>query len=359
MVLRMDFEVADRFWGRRVPNHRLTSGILPPPDASGEQLLHFSGTFDGYSVRRDLRTYLPDVFFPWFQSHRRLPELSLTMARALLFGFGRWHHHGGGFGTLENSEWMPCLRALTERIRELVHAREAGLPAELGSRTAIEDGLIDAYERTLDEYSRWGGYRFHGWTNFPDTHNFLGPVVWSENDCVLRFAVELERDFPRAVHTEFAIGKASRLDYDPDVERRQRVDLVVSNLAGFVEDETAQERFQTMTHDAFVEVKWLKKGWRGQRYEQDATTRTASVYEDIAKLRRHLELSRCRVAAVLVFDDEDYFVESLAPEDDQRLGTPATRGPLEEVPGPVWRLIIGPEALRERGLLLPEVPPNA
>ena len=88
----MDLDHADRLWGHRIANHRLSSGILPAPDSEPEVLLHFAGTFDGYAVRPDLSRWLPEHFLPWFQEHGRLPALSLTMARAVLFGFQRWHH---------------------------------------------------------------------------------------------------------------------------------------------------------------------------------------------------------------------------------------------------------------------------
>jgi hypothetical protein len=319
--------------------------------------MYFAGTFDGYSVRRDLRTFLPEVFLPWFQAQGRLPELSLTMARALLFGFQRWNHMTGYGYVDDDSEWMPCIRALMDRIRQLVLARETGQRPPSTSRAGVEDALMDAYERTLEGYLRWGGYRFHGWTNFPDSSNFQGPLIWSEADCAFRLGLELEREFPRAVHTEFAIGKATRLDYDSDVEKRQRVDLVVSDLSTFVEDDTSQDRFRNLAHDAFIEAKWLVKGWRGNRFEQDAVRRVQSVYGDITKLCRHLELGRCRVAAVAVFDDEDYFATSMGPEDEENLGTPASAMQAgDDVPGPVWRLVLGPRALRARGQLIDFAP---
>ncbi len=94
-----------------------------------------------------------------------------------------------------------------------------------------------------------------------------------------------------------------------------------------------------MQHHAFIETKWLVKGWEGHRFEQDAIRRVASVHDDIAKLRRHLDLGRCQVAAVLVIDDENYFATS----------TPVDGA--EPVEG-VWQLLVGPKALEARGLVL-------
>src|SRR5262249_14998621 len=157
----------------------------------------------------------------------------------------------------------------------------------------IRDRLMNAFDRLLVAYASWGGHAFHGWTNYQDEQNFLGPVIWSERDCGLRFALELEREWPGAVHMEFAIGKATRADFDAAVEKAQRVDLAVSDLGSFSEDATSQERFRTLRHEAFIEVKWLLKGWRGQAFEMDARKRVLAVPVDLAKLARHAQLGRC------------------------------------------------------------------
>ena len=328
-------------WHHRVANHRLGSGMLPAPQATDEQLLHFAGTFDGYLVRP---TMLPDFIARFQAAYERgeRPALGLTAARTVLFAYSRWHHMTSWEGSLPDT-WRPSLHWLAEIIRAHVARREAGVPLPTGTLAAVQDGVMDAYERLVEGYAKWGGYRWHGWTDFPDSHNYQGPVVWSEADASLRFAMELERQFPHAVHMELAIGKATRLDYDPDIERRQRVDLVVSDMSSFVEDETSQTRFQTLTHQAFIETKWLVKGWRGNRFEQDAIKRAASVWADTAKLTRHLQLGRCQVAAVLVIDDENYFSEHSPPD-----APPAVDAEADEV----WRLVVGPRALRDRGMLL-------
>lgn len=290
---------------------------------------------DGYAVRlTDIPTWVVEVLRR-FEDGAPL-EMGMTMTRTALFAFSRWHYmtHYGPM----SSGWTRCMQALVERIRSLVIARDAGGGLALDPVARLEDGLMDAYERFLEGYAGWGGHAFHGWTDFPDTRNFEGPMVWSEADCAFRFGLELERSFPRHVHAEFAIGKATRLDYDPDVERRHHVDLVVSDLSTFAEDEQSQDRFRTWCHNAFVETKWLAKGWEGNRFEPDAHKRAASVHADVAKLDRHLALGRCRVAAVLVVDDEDFFSTTPVPESDG-------------VPSSVWRLVAGPRALRERGLL--------
>jgi hypothetical protein len=339
----MDELLYERLWGRLVANHRLTAGILPSPRAGDEALLRFAATFDGYVVRPvDMGDWVAQLLESYKCGERF--DLSLTMARAALFGFARWEHHTGGYSAHMERQFAGCMQALVERIRELVLAREAGRRPVPGSLLDLEDGVMDAYGRFLEGYAMWGGHRFHGWTDFPDTHNFQGPLVWSEGDCALRFALELERVFPQQVHMEFAIGKSTRLDYEKDAERRQRVDLVVSDLSGFEEDETSQERFQTLVHGAFIEAKWLVKGWEGQRFERDATKRVASVHADIAKLARHIRLGRCQVAAALVVDDEDYF----RTHSDQ----------LDRSTDRVWRLVAGPDTLERHGLLHREWPPG-
>jgi hypothetical protein len=328
-------EIFDQLWGRRVANHRLASGILPPCAASAEMLLMFGGTFDGYLVRS--LPEMGDWVAQLLRDHARgrLPALGLTMARAALFGFTRWHHHTTWDGSLPG-DWRRCMQQLVEQVRTHVLAREAGRDSAPDPVARVEDSVMDAYERFLEEYARWGGYRFHGWTDFPDTRNYQGPVIWSEADCAMRFALELEREFPRSVHLEFAIGKATRLDYEPDVEKRQRIDIVVSDLATFVEDESSQQRFQTHQHSAFVETKWLVKGWRGQRFERDAVKRAASVAGDITRLARSLQLGRCLVAAMLVIDDEEFYSQSAPAADEENAR--------------VWRLIASPQALQDRGL---------
>jgi hypothetical protein len=82
-------------------------------------------------------------------------------------------------------------------------------------------------------------------------------------------------------------------------------------------------------------VKWLLKGWRGERFERDARRRVESVAIDVAKLAPHLRLGRCAVAAMFVVDDESYF-EGAAD--------------LERWPAGVWRLVLSPTELDRRGL---------
>jgi hypothetical protein len=97
----------------------------------------------------------------------------------------------------------------------------------------------------------------------------------------LRFCIELEKEFPRQVHCEFSIDKSSRHDWGQgptplatgQKPGREVVDIVISNLDGLAADDTAQQNFRTRTHEAFIEVKWLKKGWAHGRFELRASLR--------------------------------------------------------------------------------------
>src|SRR5215211_2698129 len=297
----------DAGWEQVIPHYALTAQRLPPPDSDWEALVHFSGTFDGYVVKPNVPALaaFSDRARREYDAEGTLPD-GLTLLRTALFGEQRRDYHGGGYGI--DDATLRYVRALVARIRELVVSGANIAPAPWAPG-GVHDKVMNAYDRLLVGYASWGGHRFHGWTRYEDQRNFLGPVIWSERDCGLRFALELEREWPGAVHMEFAVGKATRTDFDSTAERAQRVDVAVSDLSSFVEDATSQERYRTHRHEAFFEVKWLLKGWRGESFEMDARRRVAAVPADLAKLAHHAELGRCVVAAMLVFDDESYFHE--------------------------------------------------
>ena len=329
-------EPPERTWSRVIPHYALTPELLPEPKAPWSELVFFAGTFDGYVVRASapaLSAFVEDVRARFLASGE-LPE-GLTLLRTALFAEQR-RDRFTEWSLRDDPDTMRFIHGLVERMRELVSSGAHVAPVT-SSPGGIRDRVMNAFDRLLVGYAGWGGHAYHGWTNYDDEHNFLGPVIWSERDCGLRFALELEREWPGATHMEFAIGKASRADFDRAAEKAQRVDLAVSDLASFVEDPTSQQRFRTQRHEAFIEVKWLLKGWRGQAFEMDAKKRVAAIPTDLAKLARHVELGRCEVAAMLVVDDEGYFEE---------------HGDRDAWPADVWRLVVGPDALRKRGLLL-------
>lgn len=323
-------------WSRVISNSALTADMLPAPRSGWDELVHFAGTFNGYRVQPNVTHAAAalDEARAHFDAQGAPPPAGLASLRALLFFTQRADHFGGGYDA--DGADLPLAQALVEEIRERVAARdkaqEGRSEPEADVVGEIEDRLMDAFDRLVAAYERWGGHRYHGWTSYEDPRNYFGPVIRSEGDCVLRFAMELEREWPEAVHTEFPVSKANFANYDPAAERRQRVDLAVTDLSRFVEDETSQERFRSLRHQVFIEAKWFTKGWRGGPFEMDAKKRVASVEADARKLANHLRLGRCAVAAVLVVDDEDYLYEN---------------SDTSEWPADVWRLVVGPQALRE------------
>lgn len=209
-------------------------------------------------------------------------------------------------------------------------------PATLIEVSAVRRGLQAAFARLLAAYVEVGGHRFHGWTEYDEPRNYYGPLIWSEADAVFRYALELEREFPRQVHCEFKVNRNTRLDFPDGDEKTQKVDIGISDLDGFAGDDTAHNRFREHQHLALIEAKWFAKGYRGLRWEYDAHNRVKAVQDDLDKLARHLRLGRCLVAAMLVVDDEDFFHEHT-----------------EQVTWPqgVERLVCGPAELRRRGML--------
>jgi hypothetical protein len=326
---------SDPEWEHLVPHYALTAGLLPGQNAPWSELVYFAGTFDGYIVRHNVQALsdFEEEVRRRFLSDGMLPD-GLTLLRTALFAEQR-RDHFTDWSQGDDPSTMRFVHALVERMRGIVTSG-AHVAPPAWTPGGIRDRVMNAFDRLLVGYASWGGHRFHGWTNYADERNFLGPVVWSERDCGLRFALELEREWPGATHMEFAIGKATRADFDKRIEKAQRVDIAVSDLAAFVEDADSQERFRTHRHEAFFEVKWLLKGWRGEAFEMDARKRVAAIPADLAKLAHHLELGRCEVAGMLVVDDESYFDE---------------QSEADAWPSEVWRLVAGPSALRRRGLL--------
>jgi hypothetical protein len=118
------------------------------------------------------------------------------------------------------------------------------------------------------------------------------------------------------------------------MDKQQRVDLVVSDLHDFVEDETSQARFQTHLHELFVEVKYLPAGCR-KTFRFDHEGKIPAALADANRLAQHLQRKHCAVAAVLVVDDDGLFEE---------LYDPAIW------PAKVKLLLVGPGELARRGL---------
>lgn len=199
----------------------------------------------------------------------------------------------------------------------------------------VRKGISAAFEGFLRAYEEWGGYQFHGWTDKTDPRNYRGPAIWSEADCVYRFARELENEFPGMVHLEYKIADWTTAEFDPSEERRQSVDIAIVNMAGFEESGDSERRFKEVIPEAFIEVKVFFKGWWGGAWQMDAIGNVEAVEWDLMSLAELRERKRCKVAAVLVIDDEDFL--------DRHLTHTA---PLDQVS----LLVAGPKTLAERGL---------
>lgn len=169
----------------------------------------------------------------------------------------------------------------------------------------ITERLEEAFARFLSIYSERGAHHFHGWDHADDSRNYYGPMLWSEADCALRLAWELERQFPGMVHLEVPVASWTFADYDSKVDRRQFVDVVVSDLEDFVEDDTSQERFRAHRHMLFVEAKYLPAGcsktWRHHHIRKiDAAPRRGATVSarGSGPLRRRRGVRRRRRRAV-------------------------------------------------------------
>jgi hypothetical protein len=194
--------------------------------------------------------------------------------------------------------------------------------------------LEAAFDRFLGVYARFGGHRYYGWDDYPDTRNFKGPTFWSEDDCAFRLGLELEREFPYCVHYELPIAKWSFADFNRALDKQQRVDLVVSDLHHFVEDDTSQVRFQSHQHELFVEVKYLPAGCR-KTYRIDHVSKVPAALADATRLAQHVQRRHCLVGAALIVDDDGLFEE---------LFEPATW------PAEVKLLLASPDELVRRGI---------
>jgi hypothetical protein len=161
----------------------------------------------------------------------------------------------------------------------------------------LDQGLTRAF---MTQYAELGGHRFNGFTDYGDDRNYQGPLLWSEGDCQFRFALALEKRFPGMVHLEFPIAKHTCRDFNPELDKRQYIDIVVSDLKGF---DPERDVFAERTHDLFVEVKYA--GNSGEKWQFDSEGKISSgVRSDLERLTRNVELGRCRAAALVLVDDK-------------------------------------------------------
>jgi hypothetical protein len=95
--------------------------------------------------------------------------------------------------------------------------------------TEITGATLRAFDRFLDLYKKFGQHRFHGSADYHDPRTYRGPMLWSEADCVYRFALELEKEFPGHVHLGFQLSAATLFPFA--ASDRGEVDLAVSDLS--------------------------------------------------------------------------------------------------------------------------------
>jgi hypothetical protein len=200
---------------------------------------------------------------------------------------------------------------------------------------AVRERVGAAFERFLSVYASFGGHNYHGWTDYPDPRNYKGPMFWSEGDCAYRLALELEREFPDQVHTELPVVRWAFADYNDAEDKRQFIDLVVSNMITFEENETSQARFTTHHHALFIEAKYFPAGYSRGRWRFDHIRKVEGVLADAKRLGRHIERGHCMVAAVFVVDDDDQFEEHMVKH---------------EWPTNVDILLASPQELARRGI---------
>jgi hypothetical protein len=235
------------------------------------------------------------------------------------------------------SELLNAARHLNECQDTAQAAFDAELPStelELPSESDREvfEGLRAAYLNLLRGYRNWGGFGYHGWTSREDPESYPGPAVWTRQDCVFRFARVLEREFPDRVHLGLKVSKANTASFDPEVDRRQSVDVTVT-VPGLFGRELSQERFRSLRQDLFVEVEWLKKG-RWLNTDQ-LVKRCVRIQQDLVNLQRSIDRGRCEFAAMVIVDDEGFL---------------DFHGDLLRWPPDVIPLVVSPGALVENNL---------
>jgi hypothetical protein len=173
----------------------------------------------------------------------------------------------------------------------------------LAADVDVIEGARAAYMNLLRGYRNWGGYGYHGWTDSNDPESYFGPAIWTRQDCVFRFGRALEREFPDRVHLGLKISKSMTGSFDPEIDRRQSVDITVT-IPGLFARDLSQRRFRNLRHDLFVEVEWLKKG-RWLNTDQ-LVKRCSRIQQDLINLQRSIDSGRCEFAAMLIVDDEGF-----------------------------------------------------
>lgn len=167
----------------------------------------------------------------------------------------------------------------------------------------LAQGIEMAFERFRALYARWGGWRYYGRPDTTDPQGYRGPLLWTEEDCRFRLALELEREFPWQVHINPALVAATVADWDHAVDTRQFPDVLISDLRLFEPDGDALRRFASLQHTALIEVKYLRR----RMQTRDVNSAVEQIAAEARRLHRHLHRGRCRYAACFVVDDDGAF----------------------------------------------------
>jgi hypothetical protein len=169
---------------------------------------------------------------------------------------------------------------------------------------SVVAALDRAFGRFLLLYAKFGQHRFHGAADYRDPRTYTGPMLWTEDDCVFRLALELEKEYPGWVHMGWQFSKYCIYPWEPARgDKKSEIDLVVSDLTGFEPDDRSHHRFGERQHELFLEAKHLSKGHFGvdvnRKIKEDIPTNLAA---QVVRLKTR----RCLVAAMLVVDEEDH-----------------------------------------------------
>lgn len=177
----------------------------------------------------------------------------------------------------------------------------------------------DAEGRTLDErvavaserfealYARYGGWRHYGRPDGTDPAGYAGPLFWQEEDVRFRLALELEREFPAAVHLNSLMSPATVRGWEQAVDgRHQYADVLVDDLRGFDAGNDALRAFAERPATLLVEIKFIRRRRQGRDVPRDVN----GIFGDAMRLGRHLRLGRTARAVMVVVDDEDHFLDA-------------------------------------------------
>jgi hypothetical protein len=176
--------------------------------------------------------------------------------------------------------------------------------ADAASR-ALDERLDTALERFSAVYARYGGWRYYGRPDATDPAGYAGPLFWQEEDVRFRFALELEREFPSAVHLDSLLSRATVHGWDRTVDGDgQHPDILIDDLRGFLPGPDSLAEFAQRSADVMAEIKYVRR----RRQWRDVRKDVAGIYTDAMRLGRHLRLGRCRRAVMLVVDDDDHFL---------------------------------------------------